>query len=79
MIEVVLSQSGVYTVGVSTASAGSEATPDGLNSVFRTSDLNWTFLGERIGESVRNGFILSMGPVPPSVKKNYKRLSWGRS
>ena len=61
MIEVVLSQSGLYTIG-------SEATPDGLSSVFRTSDLNWTFLEERIGESVKNGFILSMGSVPPSVK-----------
>ena len=64
MIEVVLRQSGLYSIGVSTASAGSEGRPDGLNSVFRTSGLNWTFLGERSGERVRNGFILSIGSVP---------------
>ena len=69
-MEVVLSQSGLITIGVSITSAGSEGRPDRLNSIFRTSDLNWIFLGERIDKSNRNGCILSLGSDPPSVRLN---------
>ena len=80
-MEVVLIQSGLFTIGLSITSAGSEGRPDGLNSVFRTSssvfrtDLNWTFSGERIGEKL----VFVHWFSSTFHKVNYGRLSWRRS
>ena len=55
IIEAVLSQSGLNTVGVIVASACFEGMPDGRYSDLRTTGLNCTLLGEFIGESDNEG------------------------